>query len=549
MRRGVANIFKQGTTHLSGVEEAVIRNLHACKELAELTRTSLGPQGMNKMIINHLGNLFVTSDTATILAEMEIEHAAAKMVVMAAKMQEQEVGDGSNFVLILAGELLSFAEDLIYLGLQPQDIIAGYIIAAKKAEEIMSELVIKATGTEKLFDEVALAQSIKCAIASKQYGYEEPLSKLVAKACIAVMPENTFNFNVDNVRVVKLLGGDINQSYVVRGMVFQHPPLPSAISEVKDARIAVFTCAIDAADTETKGTALLTSASELMDFNQGEERQIEELILAIKKSGVNVVVTGSTVSDLAAHFMEKHGLLCMKIASKFELRRLCRAVKARPLVSLGAVPAEHQGFCSRVHITEIGLSKLTVFEHDDKDVAPVSTIVLRASTFNTLNDVERAIDDGVNTVKAMGRERGGHFLAGAGAFEVELYRRLSEYAVTVSGLHQYSIAKFAEALLVVPRTLSENAGQNATETVASLIQAHENGKITQGVNIEVVFGENTTIDAESRDILDLHAVKLSALRLIIDAVSTILRIDQIVQCKAAGGPKLRQNRGNWDDED
>ncbi len=549
MRRGVANIFKQGTTHLSGVEEAVIRNLHACKELAELTRTSLGPQGMNKMIINHLGKLFVTSDTATILAEMEVEHAAAKMVVMAAKMQEQEVGDGSNFVLILAGELLGFAEDLIYLGLQPQDIISGYIAAAKKAEEIISELVIKSEGTEKLFDEAALAQGIKCAIASKQYGFEGPLSKLVAKACIAVMPENTFNFNVDNVRVVKILGGDIGQSRVIRGIVLQFPPLPSAITSVRDARIAVFTCAIDAADTETKGTALLTTATELMDFNQGEERQIEELILAIKKSGVNVIVTGSTVSDLAAHFMEKHGILCVKIASKFELRRLCRAVKARPLVSLGAVPAEHQGHCDHVFVDEVGLTKLTIFEHNDKDVAPVATILLRASTFNTLNDVERAIDDGVNTVKAMGRERGGNFLAGAGAFEVELYRRLSEYAVTVSGLHQYSIAKFAEAMLVIPRTLSENAGQNATEVVASLIQAHENGKIAEGVNIDVVFGDNTTIDVTTRDILDLHTVKVCAMRLVVDAVSTILRIDQIVQCKAAGGPKLRQNKGNWDDDD
>jgi len=550
MRRGIPSIFKQGTTHLSGVEEAVIRNLRACKELAELTRTSLGPQGMNKMIINHLGRMFVTSDTATILSEMEIEHAAAKMVVMAAKMQEQEVGDGSNFLLVLAGELLSFAEDLIYLGLQPQDIITGYLAAAKKTQEIMKDLIIKAIDTPQLFEEAAVARAIRCAIASKQYGYEKELSELVAKACIAVMPENTFNFNVDNIRVCKLLGGDINQSHVVKGMVFTYPPVPSAISRVEDARVAVFTCPIDAADTETKGTALLTNADELMEFNQGEERQIEQLILDVKNSGVNVIVTGGTVSDMAAHFMEKHGILCMRIGSKFELRRLCRAIKARPLVSLGAVAPEHQGFCSSVYVKEVGLSKLTIFEQDDKNTASVATIVLRASTFNTLNDVERAIDDGVNTVKAMGKERGGHFLAGAGAFEVELSKRLSEYAETTSGLQQYSINKFAEALLVIPRTLAENAGYDATDVVAKLIAAHAAGDVNAGVKVDAGTGREPIADMTKEDIYDLHGVKASAIRLCVDAVTTILRIDQIVKCKAAGGPRAPPaQKAGWDDDD
>ncbi len=549
MRRGIPNLFKQGTSHLSGVEEAVVRNLRACKELAELTRTSLGPQGMNKLIINHLGRMFVTSDTATILAEMEIEHPAAKMVVMAGKMQEQEVGDGSNFVIIFAGELLSFAEDLVYLGLHPQDIISGYITASRKAMEFLPELLISSTTEKDLFDEDKVAHAVTCAVASKQFGFEAQLSRLVAQACIAVMPQNTFNFNVDNVRVCKILGGDISQSYVVRGMVFQFPPLPSAITEVRDARIAVFTCAIDAADTETKGTALLSNATELVEFNQGEEKQIEGLILEVKTSGVNVIVTGGTVSDLAAHFMEKHGILCLRVGSKFDLRRLCRAIGARPLVSLGAVQAEHQGFCSKVYVQEVGLAKVTVFEQDSENAASVATIVLRASTFNTLNDVERAIDDGVNTVKAMGRERGGHFLAGGGAFEVELSRKLQDYASSVAGLQQYAIAKYAEALLVVPRTLAENAGQNAGETVSKLIAAHAQGDARAGVNIKAAPGENPIKDLTPDAILDLLAVKQTGLRLVLDAVTTILRVDQIISCKKAGGPKAPQQKGNWDDDD
>lgn len=493
--------------------------------------------------------MFVTSDTATILSELEIEHPAAKMVVMAGRMQEQEVGDGSNTVIIIAGELLAFAEDLIYTGVHPQDIISGYLAAAQKTYELIPDLLIQSTNENDLFNLEKMTKAVTCAIASKQFGFESLLSKLVAEACISVMPKNTFNFNVDNVRVCKILGGDIGQSYVVRGMVFQFPPLPSSITSVDDANIAVFTCAIDAADTETKGTALLTSASELVEFNQGEEKQIEGLILEIKTSGVNVIVTGGTVSDLAAHFMEKHGLLCLRIGSKYELRRLCRAIKARPLVSLGAVSKEHQGYCTRVRVQEVGLSKITIFDQDQQNDAPVSTIVLRASTFNTLNDVERAIDDGVNTVKAMGRERGGHFLAGAGAFEVELSQRLQEYATRVSGLQQYAIAKFAEALLVIPRTLAENAGQHAGETVSKLIASHANGEQRMGVNIKAAPGEETIADMTKESILDLAAVKQCALRLAVDAVTTILRVDQIISSKPAGGPKAPQKQGNWDDDD
>lgn len=550
MQRGLPNILKQGAKHLSGINEAVLRNLAACKQLSDVTRTSLGPQGMNKMIINRHGRLSVTSDTSAILHDLEVEHAAANILVMAAQMQEQEVGDGSNFVLILAGELLAQAEDLIYLGLHPQDIISGYLMAGKKAMEVSKDLVVNGITTDQLFDEKLVAKAIQTAIATKQYGYEEQLSKLVADACIAVMPKNTFNFAVDNVRVCKVLGGDISQSHVVRGMVFNQMPLPSSITSVNDAKIAVFTCAIDAADTETKGTALLSSADDLVQFNKDEESQVEKLILDIKSSGVNVVVTGGTVSDLAAHYLEKHEILCIRIQSKFELRRLCRAVNARPLVTLGSVAPEYQGHCSRVYTKEIGLSTHTFFEHNEGNDCPVSTIILRAATFNTLNDVERAIDDGVNTVKAMGKERAGHFLPGAGAYETELAHQLYKYANTITGIQQYAINKFADSLLIIPRTLAENAGYDAVDVVARLLEQHQKGGVCVGIDIEAGAGksESQFMDVNVDQVYDLYGVKSNALRLVLDCVATILRIDQIVQSKAAGGPRLPQNKAGWDDD-
>lgn len=534
--------------------------------LSELLRTSLGPQGMNKMIINHMSKLFVTSDTSTILKEVEVEHAAAKILVMAAQMQEQEVGDGSNFVCMIGGELLNLACDLIYQGLHPQDIITGYNMAAQKAMEISKNFIVHGLDSAELLDVEKMAMGIKSAIATKQYGFEDILAKLVSEASIAVMPKNTYNFAVDNVRVMKVLGGSIQQSYVVRGMVFQQTPISQQpqLCNITDAKIAIFTCPIDATDTETKGSALLSNAEELMEFNQDEEKQIEKYILDIKSSGVNVVITGGTVSDLAAHYLEKHNIACLRVQSRFELRRLCRATGARPLVSLGSIPAEYQGHCSKVYVKEIGLDLFTFFEHNQGNECNVSTIILRAATHNTLNDVERAIDDGVNSVRAIAKERRAVFLPGAGAYEVAVAHALQQYARTeVTGIQQYAIEAFAEALLILPRTLAENAGYDAVNVVANLLEAHQKDNNTHslatGIDIEATGHrvQRPFFDVTEKRIFDLYPVKMNAFRLLMDAVTTVLRIDQIVTCKKAGGPqlgahrKLGHNQGaeGWDDND
>jgi len=247
MRRGVPNLFKGGTKTYSG-HEAVVRNIKACKQLSDLTRTSLGPNGMNKMIVNHLNKLSVTSDCATIMSEMEIEHPAAKMIVMAAEMQEHEVGDGSNFVVALCGELLSQAEDLILMGMHPTEILTGYLKAGKKAIEFLEDLEIYKVDAKEMFNTAKVAQCIATAIASKQFGYELFLSKLVAEACVAVMPKKPEFFSVDNVRVVKLQGGSIEQSELVRGMVIDRDT-EGTIKKVKDAKVAIFQGSIAPPDT------------------------------------------------------------------------------------------------------------------------------------------------------------------------------------------------------------------------------------------------------------------------------------------------------------
>lgn len=569
MRRGVPKLFKDGTENLTGLQQAVLRNLQACQQLWNITRTSFGPNGMNKLIINYMDKIFVTNDAATIMNEMEIQHPAAKLIALAAKMQEQEIGDGSNYVVCLAGALLAKAEALVKMGLHPSEIVNGYAIAGKKCLELLDTLVVDTIEEKDMRTKKMLVKSMFAAISSKQYGKEKELCNLVAEACLIAMPDNVYNFNVDNVRVAKIMGGNVLQSHTVKGMVIQKQPR-SSVTSVNNAQIGIFTCSIQCSDTETKGTALLHSAEELENFNLSEEREISKTIKAIKDSGVNVIVTGGTIDDLASHFIEKYQLMVVKLTSKWELRRLCRAVGARALVSLGPVAKEHQGSCDRVYVKEYGLKRVTIFEQADQNATQVSTVVLRASTKNTLNDLEKAVDDGVNCVKAMCKYKPAKFLAGAGASDIELARLLKDFGAKSTGLEQYAIKKFAEALEVVPMTLAENAGLKAHNIISQLYAAHEKGLTNVGVDIEAE-GRTVELQPEAtpgvraqrrqkpqaslgvRDcvgigILDLLSTKEQAIKLAVDVALTILRVDQVVKAKQAGGPKMRK-QGHWDDTD
>ncbi|KAJ3202587.1 T-complex protein 1 subunit theta, partial [Entophlyctis luteolus] len=258
---GLNTMLKDG---YKGLDEAVYRNIAAARELSQITRTSLGPNGRNKMVINHLEKLFVTSDAATIIRELEVVHPAAKLLVMASQQQEAEMGDATNFVVVFAGELLAQAEFLLRMGLQPAEIIDGYDVAVKKSFEILQTLQVhKLENAHSKSDLTALVLPV---LASKQYGQESLLANLIADAALEVMPAtNPSSFSVDSIRVVKILGGSIHDARVVRGMVFGREP-EGIVARVNKAKIAIFTCAIDVALTETKGTVLIHNAKEMMDF-------------------------------------------------------------------------------------------------------------------------------------------------------------------------------------------------------------------------------------------------------------------------------------------
>jgi T-complex protein 1 subunit theta len=513
-------------------QEAILKNVEACKGLAAITRTSLGPNGMNKLVVNHLEKLFITSDAATIVQELEVVHPAAKMLARAALMQVQEVGDGGNFVVTFAGELLSCAESMLRIGVHPSEIVEGYKKASERAYNELESICCYTLKDARI--EADLTKALLPVLASKQFGNEAFLAKLVAQACLSVMPPapKAPSISVDNVRVAKLIGGTLSDSTLVKGVVVQRD-VEGSIRKVEKAKIAVFGCSIEASSSETKGTVVIHNADELKAYNKGEEKMMEDAIKAVADSGAKVVVAGGGISEIAMHFIEKYSMMAIKVVSKFELRRLCKAVNATAMVRVGAPAPGELGYADIVEVQELSSRNVTVFKQHDDDSA-VTTIVLRGATMNLLDDIERAVDDAVNVAKVLCKD--GRMLPGAGAAEIELAHKLNRFAETTPGLEQYAIAKYGEALEAFPRTLAENSGQAERDVITALYAAHAAGKSTVGVDIE----GNQTLDAAASGILDSFAVKLSALRLASEAAITVLRVDQIIMSKQAGGPKPRQ---------
>lgn len=532
---GLSSMLKEGHKHLSGLDEAVLKNIDACKQLSSITRTSLGPNGMNKMVINHLDKLFVTNDAVTIVNELEVQHPAAKILVLAGKSQQEEIGDGANLTISFAGELLQGAEELIRMGLHPSEIIIGYTKAINKTIEILDELV--EDGSEKMDVRVKdeVIKRMKAAVASKQFGQEDILCPLIAEACIQVCPKNPANFNVDNVRVAKLQGGGLYNCSIIQGMVLKNDAI-GTIKRVEKAKVAVFVNGVDTTATETKGTVLIHSAEQLENYAKTEEARVEELIKAVADSGAKVIVSGGAVGEMALHFCERYKLMVLKISSKFELRRFCRTTGTVALLKLGQPNPDDLGYVDSVSVEEVGGARVTIVKNESGGNS-VSTLVLRGSTDSILDDLERAVDDGVNTYKAMCRDS--RIVPGAAASEIELARRLKEFSFKETGLNQYAIAKFAESFEMVPKTLADNAGLNAMEIISSLYAEHASGKTKVGIDLE----EGTCKDASTMNIWDLHVTKFFALKYAADAACTVLRVDQIIMAKPAGGPKPQQPAG------
>ncbi|KAK9125580.1 hypothetical protein Scep_014426 [Stephania cephalantha] len=539
---GIQGLLKDGHKHFSGLDEAVLKNIDACKQLSTITRTSLGPNGMNKMVINHLDKLFVTNDAATIVNELEVQHPAAKILVLAGKAQQEEIGDGANLTISLLGNSSKMQRNLLGQASTQVKSLVGTpkpSIRSVQTIELLDELVEKGSETMDVRNKDQAVIRMKASVASKQFGQEDILCPLIAEACIQVCPKNPANFNVDNVRVAKLLGGGLHNCTIIRGMLLKNDAVGS-IKKVEKAKIAVFAGGVDTSATETKGTVLIQSAEQLENYAKTEEAKVEELIKAVAESGAKVIVSGGAVGEMALHFCERYKLMVLKISSKFELRRFCRTTGSVAMLKLSKPNPDDLGYADSVSVEEVGGILVTIVKNEEGGNS-ISTLVLRASTDSILDDLERAVDDGVNTYK---HDLDSRIVPGAAATEIELARRLKEFSFKETGLDQYAITKFAESFEMVPKTLAENAGLNSMEIISSLYAEHAAGNSKVGINLE----EGACKDASVLNVWDLYVTKFFALKYAADAACTVLRVDQIIMAKPAGGPRREQQPAGMDED-
>lgn len=413
------------------------------------------------------------------------------------------------------------------MGLHPSEILIGYEKGAKKCMELIETL--SCYKSQNVRNKEELTKLVKTTVASKQFGLEDFLSDLIADACIHAMPEKANKFNIDNVRIQKVLGGGITDSEVIHGVVIVRAS-ETSIKLALDAKIAVFNTNIEMQQGETKGTVLLKNAEDLLGYTKGEEEAFEKFIKGLAEAGVKVVVGSGSMSELAIHYFEKYKMVAIKIMSKWELKRIARAVGATPIVKLNTPSPDELGYADSVHFREISSKWCTVFRRDEEE-NKMATIVLRGSTNAMLDDTERAVDNGVNTVKSLIKDS--RMVAGAGATELYLASEIQKFAKTQPGLDQYAVEKFGMAFEVIPRTLAENAGLKA-ETILANMYAEADKSAHFGIDCN----DGKVKNVVEANILDVMETKTWALKLCFDVVLTILRIDQIIMSKPSGGPNM-----------
>ena len=510
-----------------------MRNIEAVNDMASMTRTSLGPNGMNKYIINMHDKLFLTKDTSVMAKELEVNHPAVNILIEASKSQDQEVGDGTNFVITFGGELLNLAGELINNGVHLSDIVLGYEKGFNKSMEILDKIPeYKIEDISKLEEATKI---IKPVIGSKMvHGQESFLAPLIAQACINVLPNDRSKFNVDNVRVSKILGGTLMKTETMKGLVIVRN-VEGAITKAEKCKIAVYNCPLETQGAETNDQIVFKTADELLNYTKGEEENMEKIIKNIVDSGVKCVIVGGAISNMAIHYLDKYGILAFRIMSKFELRRIASACGASLLVKLGPPREEEMGYADEIKLTEISSEKCIVLIRDSEN-NKLSTIILRGTTNDMLDNMERIIADGVNAYRDACKNN--IYVAGAGAVEMNLSNQIKSFGKTITTLDQYGIEKFGEAFEVVPRTILENSGYNVNEVLATL-RSKNNSNPNMGINIKNGEIEDTL----QLGILDHLETKKWAIKHSVNAVLTILKVDQVIVAKPAGGPTFKKPPG------
>ena len=514
-------ILKDGTQRTRG-RTAQSNNIAAAKAVADAVRSTLGPKGMDKMLVDSMGDVVITNDGATILKEMDIDHPAAKMIIEVAKTQEQHCYDGTTSAVVLSGELLKRSEDLIEQNVHPTVICEGFRLAAEKAVELLEAHGISTENQDSVLMEVA-----KTALTGKSAG---AVKSFMADICVravnavGIIEDEERIVDLSDIKVEKRQGGSIKDSTLIDGILLDkervHAGMPRSIS---DAKIALINSAIEVKKTEVDAKIQITDPNQLALFLEEEENYIRGLVEKIQASGATVLICQKGIDELAQHYMSKAGIFAIRRAKKSDMEALSKATAGRIVTNIDDLSDEDLGHAAKVEERKIGESDMT-FITGCPEAKSVS-VLLRGGTEHVVDEIRRAFDDAVGVVSVAWED--GAVLTGGGSVLAALSRDLRTYAETVGGREQMAIEAFASALEIIPRTLAENAGLDPVTTLIELRKAHADGQSHAGINVY----EGGVVDMKQANVVEPMRVVEQAIQSATETAIMILRIDDVISSK------------------
>ena len=506
-------------------KEAQRNNIMAAKLVAETVRSTLGPKGMDKMLVDSMGDVVITNDGVTILDEMQIEHPAAKMVVEIAKTQEDEVGDGTTSAVVFAGELLKNAENLLEKNIHPTIVAKGFRLAEKKAQEILKEIAEDVSlDNNDVLEKIAMtAMTGKGAESSK-----EELAKLAVEAVKQVLDDT---IDIGNIKIEKKVGGGVEDSSLIRGIVLDKEKLHSGMpSRIQDAKIALISVPLEIKDTEIDAKIQINSPEQMQSFIEQEELMLKNMAQKVIDSGANVLISQKGIDDLAQHYLAKAGIYAVRRVKQSDMEKLSRATGGKIVSNLKDLNVDDLGKSGLVEEVKIGDEEFTYVTNCENPKAV--TFLIRGGTEHVVDEVERAVKDALGDLVAA--LKNGKIVGGAGAVEIELSRKLREFANSLSGREQLAVLAFADSVEVIPTTLAENAGLDPIDILTELKSRHDAGDKWSG--IDVFSGK--VVDSWSSGVIEPLKIKTQAVKSAAEVSEMILRIDDVIASgkQAQGNP-------------
>jgi thermosome len=527
-------VLKEGSNRSRG-REAQHGNITAAKVVAESIRSALGPKGMDKMLVDNFGDVTITSDGRTILDEMDIQHPAAKMLVEVAKTQDKETGDGTTSAVIIAGELLNKAEELIDKNIHPTIIIDGYKMAAEKALETLEKIAIAVDLKSQDFLVKAATTSMGSKIVAEHKDY---LAEIVVKAMLAVAEkqDGAFRVDVDDVKVEKKTGESLKETTLINGIVLDKEIVHSGMPKrLEKAKIALLDASLENEKPELDAKINIESPDQIEAFLKQEEEMLKDMVEKILSTGANVVICQKGIDDMAQHFLARKGVIAIRRAKKSDMEKLARATGGKIVSSINSLSAADLGYAALVEERKTGDDKMTYVEgcKNPKSV----TLLIRGGTQRMTAEAERSIHDALSVVKDLLEEP--KIVAGGSAPEMEMSSVLKKYAQTLPGREQLAVQIFAEALEAIAVTLAENAGLDPVDIISQLRAEHEKGKTWAGIN---VF-EGKVEDMIKLNVYEPLAVKKQIIKSANEAASMILKIDDVIATAKMKTPPMPPGGG------